>query len=64
MINVAVIGTGYIGLRAMATGLPAWFLLNPRQATAQTLERLRQDVELRERTQGAVGAWLAGLRRG
>ncbi len=33
-----------------------------RQATAQTLERLRQDVELRERTQGAVGAWLAARR--
>jgi uncharacterized protein DUF1501 len=31
-------GTGYIGLRAMATGLPAWFLLNPRQATAQSLQ--------------------------
>ncbi len=30
-----------------------------RQATAQTLERLRQDVELRERTQGPIGAWLA-----
>jgi hypothetical protein len=31
-------GTGYIGLRAMATGLPAWFLLNPRRATAQDLQ--------------------------
>ena len=31
-------GTGYVGLRAMATGLPAWFLLNPRQATAQSLQ--------------------------
>jgi hypothetical protein len=31
-------GTGYIGLRAMATGLPAWFLLNPRKATAQSLQ--------------------------
>ncbi len=30
-----------------------------RQATAQTLERMRQDVELRERTQRAIGAWLA-----
>ncbi|WP_242337309.1 MULTISPECIES: M1 family metallopeptidase [Anaeromyxobacter] len=29
-----------------------------RQAIAQTLERLRQDVALRERTQAAVGAWL------
>jgi puromycin-sensitive aminopeptidase len=31
-----------------------------RQAIAQTLERLRQDVELRERTQKAIGAWVAG----
>ncbi|HVZ86536.1 MAG TPA: hypothetical protein VHG72_06190 [Polyangia bacterium] len=30
-------GTGYIGLRALATGLPPWFLLNPRRATAQDL---------------------------
>jgi puromycin-sensitive aminopeptidase len=29
-----------------------------RQATAQTLERMRQDVELRERTQASIGAWL------
>jgi puromycin-sensitive aminopeptidase len=33
-----------------------------RQATAQTLERLRQDVALRERTQRSIGAWLAGRR--
>jgi hypothetical protein len=31
-------GTGYIGLRALATGLPAWFLLNPRKADAQSLQ--------------------------
>jgi hypothetical protein len=31
-------GTGYIGLRALATGLPTWFLLNPRRATAQNLQ--------------------------
>src|SRR6266545_3174671 len=30
-----------------------------RQASAQTLERLRQDVALRERTQRAIGSWLA-----
>jgi puromycin-sensitive aminopeptidase len=30
-----------------------------RQAIAQTLERLRQDVELRERTAAALGRWLA-----
>jgi hypothetical protein len=31
-------GSGYIGLRALATGLPSWFLLNPRRATAQDLK--------------------------
>jgi hypothetical protein len=34
----ALFGTGYIGLRALATGLPAWFLLNPRSASAQSLK--------------------------
>jgi puromycin-sensitive aminopeptidase len=42
--------------------LAAHPLEEARQATAQTLERMRQDVALRERTQGAVGAWLAGQR--
>jgi hypothetical protein len=31
-------GTGSIGLRALATGLPAWYLLNPGRATAQDLQ--------------------------
>jgi uncharacterized protein DUF1501 len=31
-------GAGYLGLRAAATGLPAWFLANPREAHAQDLE--------------------------
>src|SRR3569623_342359 len=30
-------GSGYLGLRALATGLPAWFLVNPRRANAQPL---------------------------
>jgi len=30
-------GSGYVGLKAMATGLPAWFLANPSKATAQGL---------------------------
>jgi puromycin-sensitive aminopeptidase len=42
----------------------AFLAANPveeaRQASAQTLERMRQDVQLRERAQGAIGAWLAG----
>jgi hypothetical protein len=33
-------GTGYVGLRALATGLPAWYLLNPQKATAQDLQCL------------------------
>ena len=31
-------GSGYLGLRALATGLPAWFLVSPRRASAQTLQ--------------------------
>jgi hypothetical protein len=31
-------GSGYLGLKAMATGLPVWFLANPRKATAADLE--------------------------
>ncbi len=33
----ALFGTGYIGLRALATGLPAWFLANPSTAKAQDM---------------------------
>ena len=29
---------GSLGLRAFVTGLPAWYLLNPRRATAQDLQ--------------------------
>jgi puromycin-sensitive aminopeptidase len=38
--------------------LAAHPLVEAAQATAQTLERLRQDVELRERTREAIGQWL------
>jgi hypothetical protein len=31
-------GAGYLGLRAAATGLPAWFLANPRRASAQDMQ--------------------------
>jgi len=31
-------GSGTLGLRALATGLPAWYPLNPRRATAQDLQ--------------------------
>jgi Protein of unknown function (DUF1501) len=30
-------GSGYLGLKALATGLPAWFIANPRKATAEDL---------------------------
>ena len=30
-------GSGLLGLRAIATGLPAWYIANPRTATAQDL---------------------------
>ena len=31
-------GAGTVGLRALATGLPAWFIATPRKATAQSLQ--------------------------
>jgi len=31
-------GAGAVGLRALATGLPAWYILNPRRANAQALQ--------------------------
>jgi hypothetical protein len=33
----ALFGSGFIGLRALATGLPVWYLLDPRRASAQDL---------------------------
>ncbi|MGC4090354.1 MAG: DUF1501 domain-containing protein [Polyangiaceae bacterium] len=36
-VTAALFGGGYLGLRAIATGLPAWYLANPRSATAQDL---------------------------
>jgi hypothetical protein len=35
-ITTTLFGTGYVGLRALATGLPAAFLLDPRRALAQS----------------------------
>jgi Protein of unknown function (DUF1501) len=37
-ILTGLCSTAYLGLRAAATGLPAWLLANPRQASAQDLE--------------------------
>ncbi|HET9955567.1 MAG TPA: DUF1501 domain-containing protein [Polyangiaceae bacterium] len=31
-------GAGYVGVQAIATGLPAWFIANPKRATAQSLQ--------------------------
>ncbi|HZU84785.1 MAG TPA: DUF1501 domain-containing protein [Polyangiaceae bacterium] len=39
-LMTALFGTGYIGLRALATGLPVWYLLDPHKATAQDLQCL------------------------
>ena len=38
-------GSGYLGLKAIATGLPAWFIANPRSATAADLECVIQSKE-------------------
>ena len=32
-----IFGSGYVGLKAIATGLPAWFIANPRNASAADL---------------------------
>ena len=37
VITRTLFGTGYVGLRALATGLPVSFLLNPRRALAANL---------------------------
>jgi hypothetical protein len=36
-LHAALFGGGYLGLRSLATGLPAWFLARPGRATAQDL---------------------------
>jgi hypothetical protein len=37
-LTAALAGVGFAGLRAAATGLPAWFLANPRTASAQDMQ--------------------------
>src|SRR5438094_913639 len=37
-LRAALFGGGYLGLRALATGLPLYFLRDPSRATAQDLE--------------------------
>jgi hypothetical protein len=37
-VLTGLFGSGYVGLKALATGLPAWFIANPSKATAQDLE--------------------------
>jgi puromycin-sensitive aminopeptidase len=49
-------------LKEAETFLSAHPLEEARQATAQTLERLRQEVGLRERTQPVISRWLARAR--
>jgi hypothetical protein len=36
-LTAGLLGVGFAGLRAAATGLPAWFLANPRTAKAQDM---------------------------
>jgi len=59
---------GLLVERAELAEAEAFLAANPveeaRQAIAQTLERLREDVALRERSRAAVGAWLTARKRG
>ncbi|GAO02459.1 M1 family metallopeptidase [Anaeromyxobacter sp. PSR-1] len=63
LLRRVVEGLGALVERRELEEAEAFLAANPveeaRQAIAQTLERLRQDVELRERTTAQVGAWLA-----
>ena len=34
----SLFGAGHVGLRALATGLPVWFLIDPRRASADSLQ--------------------------
>lgn len=38
LLMTGLFGVNYVGIRAMATGLPAWFLANPLQAAAQSMQ--------------------------
>lgn len=37
-LTAGLMGVGFAGLRAAATGLPAWFLANPRAASAEDMQ--------------------------
>lgn len=52
-ITAALFGSGYLGLRAIATGLPLWYLADPKKATAQDLQCA---VEAKEKMQYLVVA--------
>jgi len=57
-LMTALLGAGYVGLRALATGLPASLLLDPRRALASGLGEGGQDegAEAGEVGEGADGA--------
>lgn len=38
LLRTALFGAGHVGLRALATGLPVWFLAAPRRASAADME--------------------------
>jgi hypothetical protein len=52
-ITAGLFGTGYLGLRAIATGLPIWYLADPKKATAQDLQCA---IEAKEKMQFLVVA--------
>ncbi len=52
-LTAALLGSGYLGLRAIATGLPLWYLANPKRATAQDLACA---IEAKEKMQFLVVA--------
>jgi len=44
-LGAGLVGAGLLGLRSIATGLPAWFIANPRTATAQDLSCLLESLD-------------------
>ena len=64
LVRRTVEGMGALVTRTQLEEVEAFLAANPmeeaRQAVAQTIERLRQDVALRERALPAVARWLAG----
>lgn len=45
VLLTGLFGSGLLGLRAIATGLPTWYLANPRKATAQDLACVIENLD-------------------